>query len=46
MADNEGIKDIVNQVAILEAVAIMMAFRDTDTASWAATTPKPSETQR
>ena len=30
MTDIEGMKEIVNQVAIQAATAIMMAFRDTD----------------
>ena len=33
MAESEGIKEKVNQVAIQAAMAVMMAFRETDTGS-------------
>ena len=30
MAESEGVKEIVNQVAVQVATAVMMAFSDTD----------------
>ena len=47
MANSEGIEDIVNQVAIQAAMAVMMAFRDMDTGSQPATISNTkSEAQR
>ena len=40
MADSDSIKEIVNEVAVQVATAVMMAFRDTETGPWPATTPK------
>ena len=31
MADSEGIKEIVNQVAMQAATVVMMAFKNTET---------------
>ena len=39
MPDSEGIKEIVNQVAIQAGMAVMTMFIDTDSGSWLATMP-------
>ena len=39
MADSEGIKEMGNQVAVLAAMVVMMAFRDTNTGPEPNTTP-------
>ena len=46
MAGSESIKEIVNQVAIQAATAVMMAFRDTEMGPWLATTKNQQQVQR
>ena len=38
MADFEGIKEIVHQVALQAAIAVMMTFGDIETGPWPAMT--------
>ena len=42
----QSIKEIVNQVTVPAATAVMMAFRDTDTGPQLATTPHQWKNQR
>ena len=46
MANSEGIKEKVNQVAIQATLAVMMVFRHIDTGYLLATTPIQQETQK
>ena len=44
--DSESIKEIVNQVAVQAATAVIMAFRDTEIGHQPATMPDQSENKR
>ena len=46
MTESECIKEIVNQVAVQEAMGVVVAFRDTETGPQLATTPNQWENQR
>ena len=46
MAYSESIKEIVNQVAVQAATAVMIAFRDTETGPWPAVMTNQWENQR
>ena len=45
MKESESIKEIVNQVSMQANTVVMMAFRDTETRLWPATTQNQLETQ-
>ena len=46
LANSESIKEIINQMVVPVATAVMLVFRETDTGSQLATMPIQCENQR